>query len=120
MKKNESQDTASNKEPPKQYNCIPNMFYKNTIREFGVLTIFSVMFLTGLLYKGYADAKQDEKYVNVRWKEIIGRYICSIVLHYKYSSEMQNVLVNFKFLYMHPEKFNNRTTPLFFIIAQIT
>ena len=47
------------------------MFYKNTIREFGVLTIFSVMFLTGLLYKGYADAKQDEKYVNVRWKEII-------------------------------------------------
>ena len=96
------------------------MFYKNTIREFGVLTIFSVLFLTGLLYKGYADAKQDEKYVNVRWKEIIGRYICSIVLHYKYSSEMQNVLVNFKFLYMHPEKFNNRTTALFFIIAQIT
>jgi hypothetical protein len=33
---------------------------------------------------------------------------------------MENVLVNFKFLYMHPEKFNNPKTALLFIIAQIT
>jgi|LakMenEpi03Aug12_release.lakeMendotaPanAssembly.Ray.scaffolds.fasta_scaffold533123_1 hypothetical protein len=33
---------------------------------------------------------------------------------------MENVLVNFKFLYMHLEKFNNPKTALLFIIAQIT
>jgi hypothetical protein len=40
----------SSKDPARQYNCIPNMFYKNTIREFGLLTVFSVMFLTILLF----------------------------------------------------------------------
>ena len=42
------------------------------------------------------------------------------MLHYKYSSEMQNVLVNFKFLYMHLDKFNSPNIALLFIIAQIT
>ena len=42
------------------------------------------------------------------------------MLHYKYSSEFSNVLVNFKFLYMHPEKFNHPITAFLFIIAQMT
>ena len=33
---------------------------------------------------------------------------------------MQNVLVNFKFLYMHLDKFNNPNIALLFIMAQLT
>ena len=39
----------------RQYNALPSEYERNTIKEFGIFTIFSVMFLTFLLYRGFSE-----------------------------------------------------------------